>query len=206
MQNTEGGLYASAGTATVSNSNIYYNVFNVRQDTDGTNTATIDLSGGTSKTTNTVFCTSRGESRWYSDWYYDSSYYNLLPSTSVVNTTSATMNASNVAWETAGPDQFSCDSALDSCTCEINACTNASADGDMDAVYTGTGTITTTGNSVTTANCTQPSLCGATASCAQAYGSTQYVCCQYPGTSDPGFKFCRVLSRTRPGGFCYYQC
>jgi len=151
IQNTERALYASAGTATVSGSTFWYNYNNVKVDTDGTNSATVNLNGGATAG-NQIVCTSAEESYQYSS--------GETPSTNVLNTTVNIVDASNVVWDTAAPDEFSCDSALTSCTCEIAAgCANAGGVDDMDAVYTGSGTITTVGNTLTAADCTPPKLC-----------------------------------------------
>ncbi len=161
IQNTEYALKASAGTATVSSSTFWYNYNNVEQ----TGTATVDLSGGTAGGTNQIVCTSGEEHYSY--------YTGETPSVNVLNTTSAVMNASNVEWDTATPDEFSCGSSLTSCTCEVKACTNAGGVDNMDAVYTGSGTVTTTNNTLSTADCTPPPLCG------PSVCNAPNVCCNF---------------------------
>jgi hypothetical protein len=69
----------------------------------------------------------------------------------VLNSSASALNASNVAWDTTsltGPDLFSCNATLSSCTCEIMTCTNNPGGDGMDAVYTSTGSVTTTGFSL----------------------------------------------------------
>ena len=149
IQNTNAGVYASAGTAAVSSSSIWYNFVGVDQDTDGTNVGTIDLSGGDGGR-NTVICSSDNEMD------YHGSYLNLVAGISVLNDSSATLNASNLFWDTSGPDLFMCDSQAETCACEIAACTEADGADGMDAVYTSSGTITTTGNQLSNAKCLSP--------------------------------------------------
>jgi hypothetical protein len=143
IQNTNRRVYAQAGTATISNSTVWYNYTGVQQDIDGR----IDLSGGANHGTNTVACTS----------HYEASALGGPPSVAVLNTTTATLNASNVDWDTPGPDVFKCDPTLTDCTCEIASCTADGGVDGMDAVYDYTGTIDTTGNGLSTANC---AVCG----------------------------------------------
>jgi hypothetical protein len=193
IQNTERAFYASAGTATISGSTFWYNYNNVDIDTDGTNSASVNLNGGATAG-NTIVCTSAEESYEYSS--------GQTPSTNVLNNTTNIVDASNVAWDTAAPDEFSCDSALTSCTCEIAAgCTNAGGVDDMDAVYTNGGTITTTGNSLSPADCTPPTLCNGNVCAAgticcnyiYAYCSNYYTCedSEYcPGGFYEGYDFC----------------
>jgi hypothetical protein len=151
IQNTEYALYATAGKATLSNSTIQYNYNGVEQGTDGTNSATLDLNGGAAAT-NTVVCSNSVES-------INGQNGGLTPAVCVLDTTSANLDASNVNWDTAGPDEFSCDSTLTSCECEVNAgCTNPGGVDGMDAVYESSGTITTTGNAKSKADCSFP--CG----------------------------------------------
>ena len=146
IQNTELGIYALAGTASVSSSTIQFNYNGVEQDTDGTLSGTVDLSGGTSGGVNTVVCSSDTES-------IHAGGSSLDPGVCVLNTTSANLNASNVDWDTAGPDLFSCDSTQTTCTCEIANCTNAGGVDGMDAVYDSTGTVTTTGSAQSAIKC-----------------------------------------------------
>ncbi len=133
IQNTDLGVYASAGTAAVSNSTIKYNYFGVQQDTDGTNNGAVDLTGGG----NTVVCSSSKES----------SLGNKYPGIDVFNTSNATLKADNVTWDTASPDSFICNTATPpTCSCAIASCSNGAGNDDMDAVTTTDAGITTTGN------------------------------------------------------------
>ena len=193
IQNSERALYASAGTATVTGSTFWYNYNNVEVDTDGTNNGTINLNGGATAG-NTIVCTSSEESYDY--------YSGETPSTNVLNTTTTVVDASNVSWDTSAPDQFSCDSALTSCTCEIAAgCTNAGGVDNMDAVYTNGGTITTVNNSLNAADCTAPTLCNGSVcpsgeSCCNyifEYCSNYYSCTETeycPGGFYEGYDYC----------------
>jgi hypothetical protein len=122
IENTDVGLIASAGTATVYYSLIRYNHIGVEQATDGTNNGTTDLSGGS----NTVICSSSSESS------QDGGV--VLPGIDVFNTSSAILNASNVMWDTAGPDYFTCDPAFTSCACNLTSCSTTPGSDDMDAV------------------------------------------------------------------------
>ena len=150
IQNTELGVYASAGTATIANSNIQFNYNGVEQDTDGKNTATIDLSGGKVGGSNTLVCANSTESIFGQG--------NGNPAIVVLNTTTGTLNASNVQWDTAGPDTFLCN-PLTSCQCESSGgCSVTPGQDGMDAVYETTGLITTTGNLLSATSC--QSSCG----------------------------------------------
>jgi len=149
IQNTESGVNANAGSATVSNSIIWYNFNGVEQGTDGTNLSSLDLSSGGDGGTTTVVCNNS----------YESVHGRETPGVNVLNSTSASLNAQNVDWDTPGPDLFSCNAKLTSCTCEISSCTVYTADGGfdgLDAVYTSTGTVDTAGNGTSTADCTAP--------------------------------------------------
>ncbi len=76
---------------------------------------------------------------------------------SVVNETSAMLNASNIDWDTPGPDLFGCDSDFSSCTCLIASCTDLPDAGGLDAVVIdGGGTIVTTGSQLSPLNCAVP--------------------------------------------------
>ena len=157
IQNTELGLYASAGTATVSSSTIQYNYDGVEQDGDGTNIASVDLSGGTSGTTNTVVCSNSAESALGG---LDG------PGVDVLNNTSNGLAADNVDWDTAGPDVFTCGAGNANCTCAITTCTNLAGIDDMNAVDESSGFITTTGNGLSQASCTPPGIfCSAQIPC-----------------------------------------
>ena len=151
IQNTEYAIDATAGKASVSGSTIEFNYNGVMQGTDGTNNSTIDLSGGTSGTTNTVACSNSIES-------VNGAGGGLTPAVCVLDTTADVLNASNVDWDTTGPDEFSCDPALTTCTCEISICKNPGGVDGMDAVYTGAGAVTTTNNGKSKASCVFP--CG----------------------------------------------
>jgi hypothetical protein len=132
IQNTDLGIYASAGTATVTNSTVNFNFIGIWQDTDGTHNGKIDLSGGG----NAVICSNKSEnSQGTADAGID-----------VFNTSKKNLNASSVAWDTTGPDYFKCDAALASCSCNLASCNTAAGGNDMDAVEVGDAGITTTGN------------------------------------------------------------
>jgi hypothetical protein len=173
IQNTEFGVYANAGSATISNSTIWYNGNGVEQGTDGTNISSLDLSSGGDGGTTTVVCNNS----------YESVHGRSTPGASVLNSTSASLNARNVDWDTPGPDLFSCNAKLTSCTCELSSCTVYTADGGfdgLDAVYTASGTIDTTGNGTSTADCTAP----VNTPCGTCLAGD--VCCQI----DPGLFEC----------------
>ena len=161
IQNTDTGLLVSAGNATISSSILRYNYVGVWEATNGSNpSGTVDLSGGG----NSVVCTSSSEASPYQE--------RAFPAMAVLNTTSATLNASNVSWDTAGPDQFMCDPTGTICTCELPSCTNPGGVDGMDAVDMSTGTITTTGNELSLADCTPPPLCASGDPCPSGQ-----VCC-----------------------------
>jgi hypothetical protein len=136
IENTDIGIYASAGTFSVTNSTIRFNFVGIRQDTDGTNNGQIDLSDGG----NTVICSSNVESSSGSN----------SPGIDVYNTSTANLNADNVAWDTSSPDYFDCDSAFTTCTCNRASCTLDGGSDGMDAVEDSTnlGGITATGNTL----------------------------------------------------------
>src|SRR5581483_9810660 len=105
IQNTETGISALAGTATVSNSTIQFNRNGVVQ---GSDSATVNLSGaGGLGGTNTVVCSSNIESIHGTAG---------APGVDVLNLGSGSLDADNVAWDTAGPDLFECDGGLTDCT------------------------------------------------------------------------------------------
>ena len=150
IQNTDTGIYAAAGTTTVTNSTLNYNFIGVWQDTDfNADAVAIDLSGGS----NTVICSSNVES----------SQQSTFPGIDVYNTNTANLKADNVAWDTAGPDYFQCDNGFASCACNNASCTTTAGGDDMDAVQGTTGlpdggigvlgSITTTGNTQATNGC-----------------------------------------------------
>jgi hypothetical protein len=137
IQNTNFGIDAQAGKATVTNTTINYNYRGVVQEPDpnvNTNNGTIDLTGGG----NTVVCSSNAES----------SRKTTSPGIDVWNISNASLAADNVAWDTTQPDYFSCDNAFANCTCNLTTCTTTAGSDDMDAVEDSTnlGGITTTGN------------------------------------------------------------
>jgi hypothetical protein len=142
IQNTELGIYAEAGKVTVTNSTINFNYFGVEQSksSDGGSSGSIDLSGGG----NTVVCSNNSESV----------YVNPFPGINVYNLTSANLAADSVAWDTSGPDYFSCNTAA-TCTCNLSTCTTTPGDNDMDAVEDSTqlGGVTTTNNTLSTITC-----------------------------------------------------
>jgi hypothetical protein len=149
IQNAAGiGISANAGAANVTNTTIRYNYIGVMQTTDGWNNGNIDLSGGG----NTVICSSNAE-----DFFVDAG----KPGIDVLNTSTAILNATNVAWDTAGPDYFLCDitvtpytspSGAYPCSCNLPSCTtDAGADG-MDAVQISAG-ITTIGGTKSPNGC-----------------------------------------------------
>jgi hypothetical protein len=139
FQNTDLGVWAQGGTATITNSTFSYNYNGVQQDTDGTNNGTVDLSGGG----NTVICSSNVES----------SQGSSTPGVDVFNSSTAVLKADKVAWDTTGPDYFQCDSSRTVCLCNNASCsTDAGSDG-MDAVEVGDAGITTTGSSKSANGC-----------------------------------------------------
>ncbi len=124
------GVLALGGRVTVTNSLVIHNRIGVQQDTDGISNGLIDLSGGG----NTVIC-SHGAGSSGVDVY---------------NNNTSSLNASYVAWDTAGPDYFACDTSLTTCTCNLSACSTTPGSDDMDAVEDSTnlGGIVTTGNTM----------------------------------------------------------
>ncbi len=143
VQNTGLAVYASAGTASLSNSILQYNGTGVEQATDGKNIGTIDLSGGASDGgTNIVVCSSNVEGGG-------------SVVISVLNNSSQNLDASNVSWDTAGPDVFKCTTLLNGCVCQTTpSCTDSAGANGMDAVFVSTGTVTTTGNQLSSVSCT----------------------------------------------------
>ncbi len=137
IQNTDLGIYVTAGTASVSNTTIRNNFIGVQQDQTGV----LDLGDGG----NSVTCSSNAESSQDAG----------APGIDVYNTGTANLNASNTAWDTAGPDYFQCDSAFTSCSCNLSSCTVAPGADGMDAVEDSTnlGGITTTGNTQSPSGC-----------------------------------------------------
>ncbi len=115
IRNTTVGIYATAGTVAVEDSTVMFNEIGVWQDVFGA----VDLSG-----LNTVAC------------YYGTEVGQSGGGISVFNTSSNPLDATNVAWDTAGPDLFQCNAQLDQCACESMNCTEVgSASENMDAAY-----------------------------------------------------------------------
>ncbi len=159
IQNTEYGVNAAAGTATVTSSTIWYNYNGVQQGTDGTNISTIDLSSGGDGGLTTVVC---------SNSYESVGGQGVVPGVSVLNSTSKSLNAQNVDWDTSGPDLFSCDATMVDCACDISGCTLDVSQGGidgMDAVQTSSGVVDTSGNGQSPADCTVPGGGGCGAGC-----------------------------------------
>ncbi len=132
LRNSRRGMMVENGSATAENSTFIYNIYGVVQQGSGT----IDLSGGG----DTVICSSVAEAPPPPP----------AQGVDVLNQGTSVLNASNVAWDTAGPDYFICDSTLTSCTCNLASCVvDAGTDG-MDAVedVTNQGGIITTGNTL----------------------------------------------------------
>jgi hypothetical protein len=126
------GLFTqSGGSVTAMNSLIGHNFVGAWQDLDGT----VDLSGGG----NTVICNSKLEG---------DAFLTGFPGMDVYNYSTTVLNASNVTWDTAGPDFFKCDYAIQNCSCNNASCATPAGGDDMDAVEDSTnlGGITTAGN------------------------------------------------------------
>jgi hypothetical protein len=136
IEDAQVGLHALAGTATIARSFFQYISIGIEQDTDGVNIASIDLSGGADGGVNTVACNTSGGLGGDAG----------MPGTSVINLTLNLLNASNVDWDTPGPDQFSCNASLLVCTCQISSCTTAPGTDGMDVVAESSGQILTAGN------------------------------------------------------------
>jgi hypothetical protein len=130
MQNCSAALLSGGGGLTVTNTTMIYSVAGAQQWTGGT----IDLSGGG----NTIICNSVNE---------DPTYYPF--GMGAYNESNTRMNAQNVAWDTPGPDYYSCDSAWN-CTCNLASCTVTAGSDGMDAIEDSTnlGGIDMTGNSL----------------------------------------------------------
>jgi len=141
IQNTDLALVDEAGSVAVSDSVIRYNSIGVSQGGSIFRNGSVDLSGGQDGGRNTVACSSSIES--------GSSY----PGVSIWNGGINALNASNVDWDTPGPDLFSCDENLANCTCQIHACTVVPGADGMDAVVSSSGTILTTGNGLSPLSC-----------------------------------------------------
>jgi hypothetical protein len=145
IQNATFGVIASTGNLTISSSNIRFNYVGVWQNNVGNSNAHVDLSGGALGESNTVICTNSAEA--------ETGLQLTFPAIAVLNMTSATLNASNVSWDTPGPDQFICGPTGTMCACEIAVCDNPGGVDGMDAVNMSTGAITTTGNKLSNIIC-----------------------------------------------------
>ena len=143
VQNTDFGILAVAGSATVINSTIRNNFRGVIQEhyNADSSDAMIDLSGGG----NTVICSSNTES----------SAGATAEGINVYNLSTSSLAADNVAWNTAAPDYFSCDNTTSTCTCLITTCSATAPFDNMDAVEDSTnlGGITSTGNTQSAVSC-----------------------------------------------------
>jgi len=113
----------------------------------------------------------------------------------VLNTTTATLNADNVDWDTTGPDLFSCDVTLTNCSCESSSCTTTPGTDGMDAVYESTGIVTTTGNGSSGISCVP--LCGSgsdTTVCetgwACCFSEVNYPCCAPTMNDCTNYEYC----------------
>jgi hypothetical protein len=135
IRNTTTGIHASSGSISVEDSTIMFNEIGVWQDF----AATIDLSGF-----NTVACN------------YGAEVGQSGGGVSVLNTSTNTLDATDVAWDTVGPDLFECNFQLEQCACEITACSEPGGSSEnMDAAYT-SRTILTTGNRALDTSCVAP--------------------------------------------------
>ncbi len=142
IQNTDLGIDAQAGKATVTHTTFRYNYLGVFQEPDpiAIGYGTIDLSGGG----NTLICNS----------YVESSTSNLAPGIGAYNLSPFNLAADNVTWDTSAPDTFTCDTYFN-CTCNLTTCTNTAGNDGMDAVEDSVylGSITTTGNGLAATTC-----------------------------------------------------
>jgi hypothetical protein len=126
IRNCQYGLATIGGSITADNCTIMYSVAGVAQEG-----GTVDLSGGG----NTVICSSSRE---------DTIMQGLFPvGMDVYNAGTGSLNASNVAWDTAGPDYFTCSADFTTCTCNNASCSTNPGSDDMDAVTLDAGIITT---------------------------------------------------------------
>jgi len=125
IRNTTTGIHAEAGQVSVEDSTIMFNEIGVWQDSSGT----VDLSGF-----NTVSCN------------YGLEVGQSGGGVSVLNTSSNPLDATDVAWDTVGPDLFKCNAQLQQCACQIASCSEPGGSSEnMDAAYT-SQPILTTGN------------------------------------------------------------
>ena len=142
ITNTETALNVIGGTATVWNSVIGFNYNGVVQSSAGFIAGgAINLNGGLDGGTDggtSVICSS----------FVESIYGSMgLPGVNVLNANGNPLVATNVSWDTAGPDHFHCGANLANCTCSDAgpACVNTPGADDMDAV-TENGPVLTSGN------------------------------------------------------------
>jgi len=163
VQNTELGIHVQAGTATVSKSTIQFNYNGVKQDSDGTHDGTIDLSGGGAGGHNSVICANSGESVF--------GLQSGPPAISVLNVTGDELNASGVLWDTSGPDRFTCNPAITSCSCQSASCSVTPGSDGMDAVDTSTGSVNTADAGTSAVQCNTAQKCGSGAC------QVNQVCC-----------------------------
>jgi hypothetical protein len=132
IRNCGQGILNALGVTMVTGSTIAFNSIGVYEVED--NPGTVDLSGGG----NTVVCSSASEGG------------TAFGGIDVLNGGTETINASNVAWDTPGPDFFTCGTDLtdfSTCTCNLASCSTSAGRDGMDAVTVDAG-ITTTGNTV----------------------------------------------------------
>ncbi len=141
IQNTHYALLDTAGSVAVSKSVIRYNTLGVAQGDEVFRNGSIDLSGGLAGGRNTVACSSGIES--------GAGYSGV----SVWNSGINALNASNVDWDTPGPDSFGCDFNLANCSCQIGDCIVAPGADGMDAVVSSSGVLSTNGHALSPLNC-----------------------------------------------------
>jgi len=141
VQNTDTGLNASTGTATVIDSTFQFNYIGVNQ----TGKASVDLSGNAGSDPNTLVCSSNQES----------TFANPNPGIDVWNQGGNSIAADNVTWDTSGPDYFDCDAQFTMCTCNTGSCTLNPGDDGMDAVEDSArlGGISTTNPTLFSGSC-----------------------------------------------------
>jgi hypothetical protein len=149
LQNIGGAaLYAVAGAAKVSSSTFQYNYFGAWQDGQ----ATIDLGAATPQQGNTAICCDEREA---------TTPEARAIGVCVVNTSTfgAELQARNVAWDSAGPDIFSCipdrnDPPRDLANCHDFTCQSATCSpAPVDALYDGPGTVAAADPRVATLTC-----------------------------------------------------
>ena len=127
VKNSTHGLATLAGAITARNVIVENNGIGV-----GQYGGAIDLSGGG----NTVICSLPNAQ--------------VPIAVGVYNDGTTVLNASNVAWDTAGPDYFACNDDFSLCACNNQTCSTAPGSSGMDAVEDSVnlGAITTTGNTL----------------------------------------------------------